>query len=82
MAKPPNTTSFLVCYVPFVPGVKLCSLLSVVVGQAELESRSVNVRNRDDVGSKARSADIVSLDTIGEQLVKLKATRSLHNKLS
>ena len=82
MVKPPNTTSFLVRYIPFALGANSCSLLSVVVGQAELESRSFNVRNRDDVGSKARSADIISLDTISEQLVKLKATRSLHNKLS
>ncbi|KAI5119862.1 hypothetical protein M0805_000696 [Coniferiporia weirii] len=53
----------------------------LVVGQDELESRSVNVRNRDDVGTKARS-EIVKLDTICEQLSVLKASRSLQNKLA
>ncbi|KAH8119150.1 hypothetical protein DFH11DRAFT_1563230 [Phellopilus nigrolimitatus] len=52
----------------------------LVVGQDELDSRSVNVRNRDDVGTKARS-EIVRLDTICEQLSTLKTTRSLQNKL-
>lgn len=52
------------------------------MGQAELDSRSVNIRNRDDVGSKSRSVEIVTLDAISEQLVRLKATRSLHNKLA
>ena len=52
----------------------------VVVGQEELDSRSVNVRNRDDVGTKART-ETLPLDVIAEKLAGLKETRSLHNKL-
>ena len=53
-----------------------------VVGEKEMESRSVNVRNRDDVGTKVRSDAVVPLDTIREQLVQLKNSRSLLNKLA
>lgn len=53
---------------------------TTVVGQDELESRSVNVRNRDDIGTKARS-ESVKLDAICAQLLALKGSRSLHNKL-
>ncbi|CCM03110.1 uncharacterized protein FIBRA_05230 [Fibroporia radiculosa] len=52
----------------------------LVVGQQELDSRSVNVRNRDDVGTKAQGK-MVPLDTIIQQLLALKANRSLENKL-
>ncbi|KAH9992345.1 threonyl-tRNA synthetase [Russula vinacea] len=52
----------------------------LVVGQEELDSRSVNVRNRDDVGTKAKTA-MMPLDTIIEKLTKLKANRSLQNAL-
>jgi threonyl-tRNA synthetase len=51
-----------------------------VVGQEELDSRSVNVRNRDDVGTKAKGA-MMPLDTILSKLVKLKTSRSLQNTL-
>ena len=51
-----------------------------VVGQEELDGRSVNVRNRDDVGTKAKT-EMVPLDVIKDKLVKLKASRSLLNKL-
>ena len=51
-----------------------------VVGQDELDSRSVNVRNRDDVGTKART-ETLPLDVIAEKLLALKTSRSLHNKL-
>lgn len=51
-----------------------------MVGQDELDSRSVNVRNRDDVGIKARS-EVVPLDVVERQLVALKASRTLNNKL-
>lgn len=54
--------------------------LSIVVGQEELDNRSVNVRNRDDVGTKAKTA-MIPLDTIIEKLVKLKAGKSLQNTL-
>jgi len=53
----------------------------LVVGQAELEARSVNVRNRDDVGQKTRAEVLVPLDEIAEKLVALKKRRSLDNKL-
>jgi len=51
-----------------------------VVGQDELDSRSVNVRNRDDVGTKARS-EVVPLDVVERQLVALKESRTLNNRL-
>ena len=51
-----------------------------MVGQEELDSRSVNVRNRDDVGTKART-ETLPLDQLTEKLVALKTTRSIHNKL-
>ncbi|KAG5644667.1 hypothetical protein DXG03_007966 [Asterophora parasitica] len=52
----------------------------LVVGQEELDARSVNVRNRDDVGSKAR-AQTVPLEEVAQKLVALKKSRSLENKL-
>lgn len=54
--------------------------ITSVVGQEELDSKSVNVRNRDDVGTKAKG-QMISLDEIAEKLVALKANRSLANKL-
>ncbi|KJA25358.1 hypothetical protein HYPSUDRAFT_64939 [Hypholoma sublateritium FD-334 SS-4] len=52
----------------------------LVVGQEELDARSVNVRNRDDIGTKAKG-EMVALDTIVEGLVTLKKSRSLVNKV-
>jgi len=54
--------------------------ISVVVGQEELDARSVNVRNRDDAGTKARGT-ILPLDSVVDKLVALKKSRSLENKL-
>ena len=54
-------------------------ILCTVVGQEELDSRSVNVRNRDDVGTKARSATIPVAEIV-DKLVKLKESRSLKNQ--
>jgi len=51
-----------------------------VVGQEELDTRSVNVRNRDDVGTKTRS-ETIPLDKIIQKFVALKDRRSLQNKL-
>ena len=51
-----------------------------VVGQEELDNRSVNVRNRDDVGTKAKTA-MVPLNAIIDKLVRLKASKSLQNVL-
>ena len=53
---------------------------SSVVGQEELDARSVNVRNRDDVGTKARS-ETIPLDEIVQKLVALKDRQNLQNKL-
>ena len=53
----------------------------LVVGQEELDARSVNVRNRDDVGTKAKG-EMVGLDKIVEQLVELKKSKSLNNRLA
>ncbi|KAF9530531.1 tars protein [Crepidotus variabilis] len=53
----------------------------IVVGQDELDARSVNVRNRDDIGSKSRSDILLPLDQLIDKLVKLKKSRSLENKL-
>ena len=55
-------------------------IFPVVVGEEELESRSVNVRNRDDVGTKAKG-EKEPLDEIAKKLVILKTSRSLENKL-
>ncbi len=51
-----------------------------VVGQEELDSQSVNVRNRDDVGTKAKG-QMISLEEVSQKFLALKNTRSLHNKL-
>ncbi|KZT43355.1 tars protein [Sistotremastrum suecicum HHB10207 ss-3] len=53
----------------------------LVVGQDELDARSVNVRNRDDVGSKTRSEVIIPLDSIVTQLTALKESKKIENKL-
>lgn len=52
----------------------------MVVGAEEESTRSVNVRNRDDVGTKAKS-ETVPLDVIISKLNNLKQTRALENKL-
>lgn len=51
-----------------------------VVGQEELDGRSVNVRNRDDVGTKSKG-EMVPLDEVTAKLVALKHGRRLENKL-
>jgi len=51
-----------------------------VVGEEELNNRAVNVRNRNDNGSKTRS-EMIPLDKIVGQLVALKMSRSLDNVL-
>jgi threonyl-tRNA synthetase len=66
-------------YVTFGPQTRQSCPLAVV-GQEELDSQSVNVRNRDDVGTKAKG-EMVTLDEITAKLVGLKKSRSLLNKL-
>ncbi|KAG1802062.1 uncharacterized protein HD556DRAFT_1429705 [Suillus plorans] len=52
----------------------------LVVGQEELDSRSVNVRNRDDVGTKSKG-EMAPIAEIEQKLLALKKSRSLANKL-
>ncbi|KAI9015255.1 hypothetical protein CLU79DRAFT_765853 [Phycomyces nitens] len=51
-----------------------------VVGAEEANTRSVNVRNRDDVGTKAKGQTI-PLDKVIESVVNLKKNKNLENKL-
>ncbi|KAI8370253.1 hypothetical protein BD560DRAFT_396872 [Blakeslea trispora] len=51
-----------------------------VVGEVEQNTRSVNVRNRDDVGTKAKG-QTVPLEQVIESVQRLKNERSLENKL-
>ncbi|SAM00894.1 hypothetical protein [Absidia glauca] len=51
-----------------------------VVGEEEQTGKSVNVRNRDDVGSKAKGKTIPLEDVIAS-LVALKNNKSLENKI-
>ncbi|KAI8367429.1 hypothetical protein EDC96DRAFT_506811 [Choanephora cucurbitarum] len=51
-----------------------------VVGEVEQNTRSVNVRNRDDVGTKAKG-QTVPLEQVIESVQRLKTERSLENKL-
>ncbi|KAJ7216642.1 hypothetical protein GGX14DRAFT_518303 [Mycena pura] len=52
----------------------------LIVGEQEKNTESVNMRNRDDVGTKAR-AEMLALDDITAKLLALKDNRSLLNKL-
>lgn len=52
----------------------------LVVGSEEMDGRSVNVRNRDDVGVKGKAATI-TLEDITRQMVALKEERRLENTL-
>ena len=58
----------------------VCYAYDTVVGQEELDGQSVNVRNRDDVGTKAKG-QMIKLEEIEEKLLALKKGRSLANKL-
>ena len=55
------------------------SLSFTVVGQEELDNRAVNIRNRDDVGTKSRG-EILKLDDVVEKLLTMKKARGLSNK--
>lgn len=52
----------------------------LVVGQEELDAQSVNLRNRDDAGTKVKGA-MMPLGEVITKLVELKASRRLENKL-
>lgn len=45
-----------------------------------MDTRSVNVRNRDDIGTKTRS-EALPLDEVVQRMLKLKSERRLDNKL-
>lgn len=51
-----------------------------VVGAQEMESRTVNIRNRDDKATQAKG-DLIPLDEAIEKLVKLRDERRLVNAL-
>lgn len=52
----------------------------IAVGTQEMEQRAVNVRNRDDAGTKARG-EVIPLDDVVSKMVALKTERRLENKL-
>ncbi|GAA5869660.1 hypothetical protein JCM16303_000539 [Sporobolomyces ruberrimus] len=52
-----------------------------VVGSEEMESRSVNVRNRDDAGNKKARTETIQVDEVLEKLLRLKNQRRLDNEL-
>ncbi|GAA5976498.1 hypothetical protein JCM5350_001711 [Sporobolomyces pararoseus] len=52
-----------------------------VVGSEEMESRSVNVRNRDDAGNKKARTETIKVDEVLEKLMRLKNERRLDNEL-
>ena len=82
MAKLRPTTLSWVSYYIVLSSLLILKKISlfIVVGQEELDARSVNVRNRDDVGTKSKG-EMVPLDKVLDQLVALKESRSLDNKL-
>ncbi|KAF9507042.1 hypothetical protein BS47DRAFT_1374003 [Hydnum rufescens UP504] len=52
----------------------------LVVGEEEVNARSVNVRNRDDIGTKTRT-ETVKLDDVIAKFAALKAERRLENRI-
>jgi threonyl-tRNA synthetase len=52
----------------------------IVVGQVELDGRSVNVRIRDDVSTRNQGVPI-ALEEFVSKLIKLKEERSLKHSL-
>lgn len=54
--------------------------LQTVVGAQEKETRSVNIRNRDDPSSQAKGV-MIPLDEAREKLRKLRKERRLVNAL-
>jgi threonyl-tRNA synthetase len=51
-----------------------------VVGAEERDSRTVNIRNRDDQATQAKG-DLVPLDEIMQKLIKLRDERGTENKI-
>lgn len=46
-----------------------------------MDSRSVNVRNRDDAGNKKARTETIKVDEVLEKLLRLKNQRRLDNEL-
>lgn len=57
------------------------SVFFAVVGSEEMDTRSVNVRNRDDAGNKKARSETIKLDDVVEKLQRLKNERRLDNEL-
>ncbi|KAI5475030.1 threonyl-trna synthetase [Pseudohyphozyma bogoriensis] len=53
----------------------------LVVGSEEVESNSVNVRNRDDVGTKGK-AELIPFPELLEKMLALKENKSIKNQLT
>ena len=62
-------------------GEYFANILRVVVGAQEKESRTVNIRNRDDPSTQSKG-DLVPLDVALQKLEKLRASQNLVNVLS
>ena len=58
----------------------LTQMLLVVVGAQEKESRTVNIRNRDDPATQNKG-EMVPLDVAVEKLERLRSSRDLLNAL-
>jgi threonyl-tRNA synthetase len=56
------------------------SLLVLVVGAKEQETRTVNIRNRDDPATQ-KMGELVPLQKVLERLVELRDERRLENKI-
>ncbi|GAA6058628.1 hypothetical protein JCM10212_004039 [Sporobolomyces blumeae] len=52
-----------------------------VVGSEEMDSRSVNVRNRDDAGNKKARTETIQVDEVLEKMLRLKNEHRLDNEL-
>jgi threonyl-tRNA synthetase len=52
----------------------------LAVGSAEMDTRTVNIRNRDDIGLKGKG-EMLGLDSVLEKMLSLKNERRLENKL-
>jgi threonyl-tRNA synthetase len=52
----------------------------IVVGAQEKETKTVNIRNRDDQSTQAKG-DLIPLDEAVAKLTALRDTRQLENKI-
>ena len=68
----------MICLLSRTNGIAYLSFC-IVVGGEEESTQSVNVRNRDDVGTKAKGKTI-PLDDVLASVIHLKDSKSLENK--